>query len=281
MIYIGLTGWGDHYSLYEGVKSHQKLETYAGYFPIVELDSSFYAVQSRASMEKWIRETPNSFKFIVKAYQDITGHQRGESPFSSRDQMYEAFKDSLEPLIQANKLAMVLCQFPPWFDVTTKHVHALRFVREKLRDFPTALEFRHQSWFDAPYKEKTLQYMREDDWIHSICDEPQAGPGSIPTILEPTTKEKTLVRFHGRNRHGWNGPRNGENWRDVRYLYDYNQQELKEWEENLQRLSQKVDDVFVVFNNNSGGHAAGNARSLIQNMNIAYKDLASRQLDLF
>lgn len=281
MIYIGLTGWGDHHSLYEGIKPHQKLETYAGFFPIVELDSSFYAVQSQASMEKWIKETPDSFQFIVKAYQDITGHTRNESPFSSRDEMYQAFTASLEPLKKANKLGMVLCQFPPWFDVQSKHVQILRYVREKLRDYPTALEFRHQSWFSPPYKEKTLQYMRDDNWIHSICDEPQAGDGSVPTVLEPTVKDKTLVRLHGRNRHGWNGPRNGENWREVRYLYDYNKQELREWETNLVQLAQEVENVYVVFNNNSGGHAAGNARTLIQDMNIVYEDLASRQLDLF
>ncbi|WP_078392150.1 DUF72 domain-containing protein [Shouchella patagoniensis] len=281
MIYIGLTGWGDHYSLYEGAKPTEKLGTYAGYFPIVELDSSFYAVQPVSSMEKWIRETPTSFQFIVKAYQEITGHQRGESKYSSKEDMFTAFKESLEPLIQADKLAMVLCQFPPWFDVQAKHVQLLRYVKNQLKQYPVALEFRHQSWFAPEFKEKTLAYMKEDNWIHSICDEPQAGPGSVPTVLEATHKGKTLVRLHGRNVHGWNGPRQGETWREVRYLYDYNLFEMNEWVEKLQQLKKQSEDVYVVFNNNSGGHAAGNARTLIERMNIHYSDLAPRQLDLF
>ncbi len=36
MINIGLTGWGDHYSLYEDLERQtDKLKTYAGHFPVV------------------------------------------------------------------------------------------------------------------------------------------------------------------------------------------------------------------------------------------------------
>ncbi|MCY7743856.1 DUF72 domain-containing protein, partial [Bacillus licheniformis] len=46
MIYIGLTGWGDHDSLYPPKTSSQnKLIHYSSHFPIVELDASFYAIQ--------------------------------------------------------------------------------------------------------------------------------------------------------------------------------------------------------------------------------------------
>lgn len=42
MIHIGLTGWGDHPSLYRSL-SKDKLFDYSGHFPIVELDTSFYS----------------------------------------------------------------------------------------------------------------------------------------------------------------------------------------------------------------------------------------------
>ena len=46
MINIGLTGWGDHYSLYEDLERQtDKLKTYAGHFPVVELDATYYAIQ--------------------------------------------------------------------------------------------------------------------------------------------------------------------------------------------------------------------------------------------
>lgn len=280
MIYIGLAGWGDHVSLYEGIGQKPKLEAYAGHFPIVELDSSFYAVQPIRNAEKWARETPVSFQFIVKAYQAMTGHQRGFAPFETKEEMITAFRASVEPLKQANKLAMVLCQFPPWFDCKKENVQWLRYLKQQLVGLPVALEFRNQSWFSDEMRSKTLQFMRDEEWIHSICDEPQAGSGSVPTVLEATNANKTLIRLHGRNVHGWNDPGDGT-WRDVRYLYRYNQAELTEWRHNLHILAKQSKDIYVIFNNNSGGDAASNAKQLIEMLGIEYTDLAPRQLNLF
>jgi uncharacterized protein YecE (DUF72 family) len=281
MIYIGLTGWGDHDSLYRSVTSpRDKLKDYASYFPIVEVDASFYAVQPQKNAQKWVGETPEGFQFIVKAYQGMTGHQRGEIPFDSKQEMFQAFKDSLTPYIQSNKLAMVLFQFPPWFDCKKENVQYLRWCKQEMGDIPCALEFRHQSWFQEAYYEQTLQFMRDENWIHSICDEPQAGEGSVPTVLVPTTQDKVLIRFHGRNIHGWQ-KRTGVNWREVRYLYRYNQAELTEWTKHLIQLQKECQDVFVVFNNNSGGDAADNGKEMIDLMGITYHHLAPRQLDIF
>lgn len=44
MIYIGVTGWRDHDSLYpDQMKSGDKLAEYSGNFLVVEVDASFYA----------------------------------------------------------------------------------------------------------------------------------------------------------------------------------------------------------------------------------------------
>lgn len=281
MIRIGLTGWRDHESLYEeNVRKHERLTAYASYFPIVEVDSSFYAVQPQRNFVKWLQETPESFQFVVKAYQGMTGHDRGENRYESREAMFEAFLASLEPLVEAKRLAMVLFQFPPWFDCKRKHVEYLRYCKEKLSPLPCALEFRHQSWFEPTYREQTLQFMRAEGWIHTICDEPQAGRGSVPIVLEATHREKTLIRFHGRNVAGWNDTGQG-NWRDVRYLYRYNDEELEEWVAYIKSLRAQTKEIYVIFNNNSGGDAANNARKFIDLLGIEYDDLAPRQLSLF
>ena len=280
MIYIGVTGWGDHDTLYENISPRDKLKEYGAHFPIVEVDTTFYAVQPVRNAEKWVRETPGNFKFIVKAYQGITGHQRGEIPFETKEDMFRAFKDSLLPYVKADKLAMVLLQFPPWYDCKKEHVAYIRYCREQLKDFPLALEFRHQSWFRPEYREKTLSFMGNEGWIHSICDEPQAGEGSVPRVLEATHKEATLIRFHGRNLYGWNKP-NGEDWREVRYLYRYNRAELEEWIPHIHRLHENSKDLYILFNNNSGGDAAANAKELIELLGIEYDGLAPKQLDLF
>ncbi|MDX8360846.1 DUF72 domain-containing protein [Cytobacillus sp. IB215316] len=281
MIYIGLTGWGDHDSLYPNkASSRDKLHHYSAHFPIVELDASFYAIQPLQNMEKWANETPNSFQFIVKAYQGMTRHLRGKVPFNNIEEMFNDFRESLKPLIERKKLAMVLFQFPPWFDCKKEHVDYLRYCRERMQEIPCALEFRHQSWFIDHYRHKTIQFMIQEGWIHSICDEPQAGEGSIPTILNTTNEQKTLVRFHGRNVHGWNKP-NSSNWREIRYLYRYNDVELEQWIKNLHQLKKNSENIYVLFNNNSGGDAADNAKQLISMLEIQYNGLSSKQLDLF
>src|SRR5690606_22506960 len=112
-------------SLHDALPISEKLIDYSAHFPIVELDSSFYAVQPERNIRKWIDETPEGFQFVVKAYQGMTGHQRGENPFESRDQMFEAFILSIRPLKEAGKLAMVLLQFPPWFDCQKENVEQI------------------------------------------------------------------------------------------------------------------------------------------------------------
>lgn len=282
MIYVGVTGWGDHDSLYTaGVAAKDKLQEYGAHFPSVEVDASFYAIQPTRNVEKWVASTPDSFRFIVKAYQGMTGHQRGEIPFDSKELMFTAFKESLMPYENAGKLAMVLFQFPPWFECKKENVDYLRWGKEQMGDTKVALEFRNQSWFQPAYHDRTLTFMEEEGWIHSICDEPQAGTGSIPTVLHPTDPDNTLVRLHGRNIHGWTKSVSGKDWREVRYLYDYNKEELLGWKKNLEKLTSSSKNVFMLFNNNSGGHAAGNAKQMIDLLGLEYTGLAPKQLDLF
>lgn len=283
MIFIGLTGWGDHDDLYShGVAAGDKLKAYSAHFPIVEVDSSFYAIQPEKNYVKWVQETPDGFSFIIKAYQGMTGHLRGEYPFSSMDEMFRAFRESIRPVLDAGKLKAVLFQYPPWFDCTREHVMLLRYAKENMKDIPVALEFRHQSWFAPDMRERTLKFMEKAGWIHCICDEPQAGPGSVPIVLHPTRGDVTLVRLHGRNAAGWNSEgRDRQSWREVRYLYRYSREELLEWKERLERLQRACRDVCVLFNNNSGGDAAANAKELMELLGIEYEGLAPRQLNLF
>ena len=131
------------------------------------------------------------------------------------------------------------------------------------------------------FREGTLEFLRELEFIHSVCDEPQAGVGSIPLVPISTNKDKVLFRLHGRNLHGWRNPGDNEQWRRVRYLYDYNKIELEQIGKTTQLLEKQSSNVFVLFNNNSGGHAAQNAKQFQRLLNISYTNLTPIQLDLF
>jgi uncharacterized protein YecE (DUF72 family) len=282
MSLVGLAGWGDHDSLYlPGTSAKDKLRAYGVHFKIVELDSSFYAIPSKERMAHWAEETPENFSFIVKAYQGMTGHLRGKAYFDHISEMYAAFLACLEPVIQAGKLQAVLFQYPPWFACMQENVRTLRETKKRMEGIPCALEFRHQSWFAPEYREKTLAFMQEEGWFHSICDEPQAGAGSVPTVLQATHPEFTLIRMHGRNVSGWNQS-GAPNWREVRYLYNYNDEQLLEWKEQIEELQKHTKTIGIIFNNNSGGHAAGNAKTLMRLLGLPTPaPHIPKQLDLF
>ncbi|NGQ95287.1 DUF72 domain-containing protein [Brevibacillus sp. SYP-B805] len=280
-IHVGLCGWGDHESLYPpGVRDREKLSVYASHFPLVEIDSSFYAILPQKNYETWVRETPESFRFVIKPHQAITGHQRGGQE-EDRSELFRRFEESIQPVAASGKLAALLFQFPPWFDCTREHVRYIQRCAEAFSRYPVAVEFRHRSWFEAEYREKTLAFLRGLGAIHTVCDEPQAGVGCVPIVVAVTQPKLALVRFHGRNVKGWRDPGKGVNWRDVRYLYHYKEEELREWVPRVQELARQAEQVLVLFNNNSGKHAAGNAKEFMQMLGIQPSGLHPRQLELF
>ncbi|MGG1612882.1 DUF72 domain-containing protein [Paenibacillus phoenicis] len=282
MIRIGLAGWGDHDDLYPArTPAKDKLAWYAKYFNVVEVDSSFYAVLGEEVYRRWLAETPSDFTFIIKAYQGMTGHSRGKSPFGGPGDMFQAYLDSIRPVVEAGRLKAVMFQFPPWFDCTAEHVRQLRAIRKWMGNLPLALEFRHQSWFTPANRERTLEFMRQEGWIHIVCDEPQIGRGSVPTVLEPTDPELTIVRMHGRNAAGWSQA-SAPNWREIRTLYRYSLEELQDWVGMLDQLfSQGTKEICMIFNNNSGGDAASNALDMMGLLGQSPRELPPRQIDLF
>ncbi|CAM5214667.1 putative protein YecE OS=Ureibacillus acetophenoni OX=614649 GN=SAMN05877842_109100 PE=4 SV=1 [Ureibacillus acetophenoni] len=282
MILVGLTGWGDHPSLYSNLSTaRDKLFDYSGHFPIVEVDTSFYAIPAERNVKKWCSETPPNFQFVLKTYQGITGHLRDELPFETRNDMFESFRACAKAFQDEGKLGMVLVQFPPWYDCQAKNVTYIRYVKEQLKDFPIAIEFRNQTWYAENNREMMLQFLKDNKLIHSVCDEPQAGSGSVPLVSISTTEDKVLFRIHGRNIHGWRNAGNNQNWREVRFLYDYNEEELRQIADTVLSLKEQSKDVYVLFNNNSGHHAAKNAKQLMSMLEIEYSGLSPKQLDLF
>lgn len=279
MIRIGVTGWGDQDALYAGTAEKEKLRVYARHFPIVEVDSSYYAILRPETYAKWAAEVPADFGFIVKANSRLTLHDRERRTEEQREALYAAFRASIEPLRQAGKLVAVLFQYPPWFDCTREHVEVLREAKRCMGDLPIAVEFRNRSWFTQQMTEKTLDFLQREGWIHSVCDEPQAGEGSVPIVARATHPELTIVRFHGRNAAGWLDQ--GPNRLKVRCLYRYSQEELLEWKERLAELQRKSQQICLLFNNNSGGDAVPNAKEMMALLGLSYKGDVPGQVDLF
>jgi uncharacterized protein YecE (DUF72 family) len=280
-ILVGVCGWGDHEIYPPSTKPTDKLSLYAGHFPVVEVDSTFYAIATADRMERWAKSTPDSFRFVVKAYRELTGHGRvGKAPERTWSELVQETKASLLPLQEAGKLALLLFQFPPWYDCKESHVRYIQKVRHAFAAYPVAVEFRHQSWFTPTFREKTLSFLANEGLVHVVCDEPQVPEGSVPIITKVTNKEQVLIRFHGRNVKGWNDSKN-PNWRDVRYAYRYSSTELDEWVHHVKQMMKETKQIIILFNNNSQGDAVDNAKQFIQKYGITYTNLAPRQTELF
>ncbi|WP_010631271.1 DUF72 domain-containing protein [Sporolactobacillus vineae] len=91
--------------------------------------------------------------------------------------------------------------------------------------------------------------------------------------------DSVLIRLHGRNTAGWLN--HGPNWQAVRCLYRYSAEEMDQLAGYVAALARRVQNSCILFNNNSGGAAADNARQLIGLLGLHYSGLASRQIDLF
>jgi uncharacterized protein YecE (DUF72 family) len=121
MIYIGVTGWGDHDSLYLTPQDRkEQLAAYVGQFPAVEVDSTFCAIQPARNSEKWVSETPDGVRFIVKVHRAMSGHDReNKDPLGT---IFEQYITSIEPMRKSGTIAAIFVQLPPWFDVIKLHL---------------------------------------------------------------------------------------------------------------------------------------------------------------
>lgn len=279
MITIGLTGWSDH-DLIAPVNK-RKLEDYASHFPFVEIDTSFYGIPSEKSVQSWMDKTPESFQFIPKANQAMTQHQKWQDHYESLEELFDTFKVRFYPMIREKRIKAFLFQFPPYFHCSQRNVDYLETVSELMGTLPVAIEFRHRSWYSEENRENTLALLRKNFFIHTVVDQPQTPGNSIPSVFESTNPKLTLYRLHGQNYSGWLNASDDPAWRANRTLHDYSEEELIEIKEETLKLEKHSEEVAVIFNNNSGGHAAKNAKEFQNLLGLDFEGLNPQQLDLF
>jgi uncharacterized protein YecE (DUF72 family) len=118
----------------------QWLEFYANHFPVVEIDSTFYAAPAENTIRRWVEMTPATFRFTCKLPREITHACR------LRDCRAElnSFLRAITPL--APKLRVILIQLPPSFAPKDGKPALRAFLAQLPRDFRFAIEFRHAGW---------------------------------------------------------------------------------------------------------------------------------------
>ncbi len=268
-IRVGTASWSDHEPFFPDEYNRASMKTqrisyYAQYFSMVEVDSTFYALQPARNFSLWVDRTPVDFVFDVKAYGELTWHHRDDNgaPITPHADTFAKFSTMIEPARTAGKLGALLFQFPPWFTYSAERVEYFATVREMLPKDTIAVEFRHRSWVEGSNAEKTRDALAESRLAYCAVDEPQIGSGSVPPIVMVTDPKFSMVRFHGRNARTWYG-KSLKSSRD-RFDYLYSLAELTPWADRIRRIAERVDSgqVHVVTNNNASNYSIINALEL-------------------
>jgi uncharacterized protein YecE (DUF72 family) len=251
LIYIGTAGFSyqDWRGTFYPEKQDKKymLEYYACRFPVVEVNSTWHALPSPASLLSMARRTSPDFQFIIKAYKGLT--------HSYQDNLddFERFKEVIRPVEDHGKLGSILAQFPWGFKNTRGNRDYLRLLRERLGERELVVEFRNQDWL----REESLELLRELELGFCCVDEPQLKGLMRPEVH--LTTRTGYVRFHGRNYETW-WDRRRQSWE--RYNYMYSEEELREWVPRLLELDDEAEKTYAIFNNHYAGKAPRNARML-------------------
>lgn len=261
-IAVGTCNWADHTDFYpheleHGRRQRDKLTFYAGYFPIVEIDTTFYGIPRPPVVESWVERTPEPFRFNIKAYRSLTGHEReNRRPRKPTAEEERDFMAALAPLRQSGKLVAVHYQFPPWMTNRPDAREWLLEARDRHPDDLLAIEFRHRSWYDGDAWPATEDLLRELECVYVGVDSPQIGTGTAPPLLAVTSRRLCITRFHGRNWRTWykSGATSGD-----RFDYLYEPSELEEWVPGIRAVSDDGVPVHVLLNNNRSNYAVVNA----------------------
>ncbi len=287
MIRVGTCSWAEKTLVESGefypreVKSAEaRLRYYASCFDTVEVDSTYYAIPEQRTAWLWGARTPGAFTFHVKAYGALTGHAidpktlpadiRGAAAGPSGKSVYvkerdvlrliaERFREALMPLARAEKLGVIVFQFPPWFDCKSGNMDYVLFCKQLMAELSLAVEFRHGSWLSGAKAPEVLAFLREHAITYIAADEPQYGTLATVPFVPFVTTDTAYFRFHGRN---------GENWlkkgiaTSLRYAYTYSDAELHRFVPAVKEADRRALKTYAMFNNCHRGSATANASRL-------------------
>ncbi|MDT4895528.1 MAG: hypothetical protein QOH25_605 [Acidobacteriota bacterium] len=238
-----VTGPGARVFYPQGTRSTDMLEVYSRAFETVEVDSTFYAIPPTTTFEGWAARTPENFTFSLKLPREIT-HERALGAGSMA--LTEEFCERARVLKE--KLASVLIQLPPQFELTRENGLAVRAFLPRLpRDIRFSIEFRSTDWL----KQSVLDFLSQHNVALALVEGQWIAPEDNWHLAENPTADFVYIR--------WMGARNLTHFDTVQRPQDEN---LFEWSKMIARLTKRVSHVYAYFSNFYEGHAPSSANKL-------------------
>jgi Uncharacterized conserved protein len=149
-LFAGTSGWAyptwkpDFYP--QKLAQKKFLNHYATQLNAVEVNFTFRQLVKETTLQNWLAETPEAFRFTIKAHQVITHIRR----LKDTGEFVTRFLATIEPLAAVGRLGPVLFQLPPNLKVDRELLEA--FLQTLPKRMQSAFEFRHESWFaDSTY----------------------------------------------------------------------------------------------------------------------------------
>ena len=142
-LYCGTTGYS--YPEWRGgvypaqTRPEEMLNQYAGTFPAVEIDASFYRFPAQATLEEWVRRTPDTFRVALKVHRAITYDRK------PKDQARMLADFVQRARILGSRMGPFLLAFPPYRSLDVSFM--VQLLQGLPRDCMAACLFRHGSWY--------------------------------------------------------------------------------------------------------------------------------------
>ena len=222
----------------------------AGFFEMVEINSSFYGPPVPKTAASWCRRVSANpdFCFTAKMWKRFT-HERKSA--WTRGDVREA-RAGFDVLMNEGRLGAVLLQFPWSFRSTDENREWLDDLIRAFPEYPLVLEVRHKSWLAADL----LRTLEEQGVGFVNIDQPLYHDSIGPTAH--ATSHVGYIRVHGRNYMDWFRKDASV---EQRYNYLYKAEELEPWAARVADVADDAatKDVYVVTNNHYRGKAVANA----------------------
>jgi len=252
VIRIGPAGWS--YTDWEGTvypphgSRFDHLAYLSSFFNTIEINSPFYRIPPPTHSKSWTRRVSSNpdFKFTTKVFRGFT---HGEAQLGAEE--IKAFRNYLDPLVDADRLGAVLLQYPWSFKNTPESLEKLEKLFRAFDGYPLALEVRHGSF----QNEEFVRFLEDHNVAWVNVDQPLFHESVKPA--EITTGPLAYVRLHGRNYEKWFT--HNETWE--RYNYLYSPEELAPWVERIRAMA-RGKEAYVITNNHFRGQAIVNAMDL-------------------
>jgi uncharacterized protein YecE (DUF72 family) len=174
-LYVGTSGWAypSWKPAFYPEKLAQKkfLNFYATRLNAVEVNFTFRQLVKETTIQNWIAETPEHFRFTIKAHQVLTHIKR----LKAADEFLQRFLATLEPLERARRLGPILFQLPPNFKADQAVL--ADFLKIVPRAVRVAFEFRHESWFT----DATCQTLRDRNIALCVAETEERNTPDVVT----------------------------------------------------------------------------------------------------